>query len=232
MSSSTYKLTYFAGRGLAETSRMLLKAAGQQFEDYRYPLVINGDQYIRPEWDAAKSKYIYEKVPVLEIDGGKYTIAQSKAIERFLARRFNMFGNDDAEAALIGKINPFLYIELKFHLFFSIDAAGEQLTDVRQAYTKAKTAGDDAVKKFFEEDLKKAFAAFEKQADKNKSGYWIGSRLSLFDIQLYNFIHMFDDGKSVQKALEGCPALQAIHDKVEQTPALKKWLAERPQTPF
>jgi glutathione S-transferase len=102
-SSSTYKLIYFAGRGLGETSRMLFKAAGQQFEDYRYPLVIKDGQYIRPEWDADKSKYIYEKIPVLEIDGGKYIIAQSKAIERFLARRFNMLGSNDIETALIGK---------------------------------------------------------------------------------------------------------------------------------
>jgi len=80
--------------------------------------------------------------------------------------------------------------------------------------------------------LKKTFAAFEKQTNKDKSGYWVGSRLSLFDIQLYNLIHFFDDQQSVQKALEGCSALQAIHDKVEQTPEIKKWLAERPQTMF
>ncbi len=86
------------------------------------------------------------------------------------------------------------------------------------------------MKKFFEEDLKKTFVAFEKQADKNNSGYWIGSHLSLFDIQLYNLITFFDDQQSVQKALEGCPALKAIHDKVEQTPEIKKWLDERPQT--
>ena len=104
------------------------------------------------------------------------------------------------------------------------------MTDVKQAYNKAKTAGDEAVKKFFQEDLKKTFTAFEKQADKSKSGYWIGSRLSLFDIQLYTLIHFFDDQQSVQQALEGCPALKAIHDKVEQTPEIKKWFNERPQT--
>ncbi|UJR28039.1 hypothetical protein I4U23_009296 [Adineta vaga] len=212
-SSSTYKLIYFAGRGLAETSRMLLKAAGQEFEDYRYPITMKDGQYIRAEWDADKTKYTYEKIPVLEIDGGKYTIAQSKAIERFLARRFNMLGSNDIEAALI-------------------DAAGEQITDVKQAYNKAKTAGGDNVKQFFENDLKKAFTSFEKQADKKNSGYWMGSRLSLFDIQLYNLIHFFDDQQSVQKALEECPTLKAIHDKVEQTPEIKKWLSERPETMF
>ena len=102
-SSSTYKLIYFNIRGLAETSRIIFKAAGQQFEDYRYPLEMKDGQFTRNEWDADKSKYIYEKIPVLEIDGGKYTIAQSKVIERFLARRFNMMGSNDIEAAIIGK---------------------------------------------------------------------------------------------------------------------------------
>lgn len=113
-----------------------------------------------------------------------------------------------------------------------VDAAGEQINDVKQAYTKAKAAGDESAKKFFDEDLKKAMEIFEKQANSSQSGFWIGSRLSLFDIQLYNLIHHFDDQQSVQKALEQCPRLRAIHDNVEQTPAIKQWLAERPQTMF
>ena len=104
------------------------------------------------------------------------------------------------------------------------------MADVKQAYQKAKAADGDSMKTFFEQDLKKTFMAFEKQANKNQSGYWIGSRLSLFDIQLYNLIHFFDDQQSVEKALEGCSALKAIHDKVEQTPKIKKWLNERPKT--
>ena len=102
-SSSTYKLIYVNTRGFAETCRMLLKAAGQEFEDYRYPFAIKDGKYFHPEWDADKSKYIYETLPVLEIDGGKHTISQSRAIERFLARRFNMLGSNDVEAAIIGK---------------------------------------------------------------------------------------------------------------------------------
>ena len=88
------------------------------------------------------------------------------------------------------------------------------------------------MKKFFEETLEKSFAAFEKQADKSNSGYWIGSRLSLFDIQLFNLIHWFEDQETVQKVLGAFPILKTIHDKVEQTPAIKKWLEERPKTLF
>ena len=34
------KLTYFNGRGLAETSRILLAISGEEYEDFRYPLEI------------------------------------------------------------------------------------------------------------------------------------------------------------------------------------------------
>ena len=103
---------------------------------------------------------------------------------------------------------------------------------MKQAYNKAKATGADSEKKFFEEDLKKTFLAFEKQANKDDSGYWIGSHLSLFDIQLYNLINSFTDQESVQKVLEECPTLKTIHDKVEQTPEIKTWLEERPKTQF
>ena len=34
------KLTYFNGRGLAETSRILFAISGEDYEDFRYPLEI------------------------------------------------------------------------------------------------------------------------------------------------------------------------------------------------
>ena len=80
--------------------------------------------------------------------------------------------------------------------------------------------------------MRKALLAFEKQASKDNSGYWMGSRLSLFDIQLHCLITFFDDQESVQKALDGCGALKAIYEKVQQTPQIKKWLDERPKTMF
>ncbi|CAF1592281.1 unnamed protein product, partial [Didymodactylos carnosus] len=82
-SSSKYKLIYVNTRGFAETCRLLFKAAGQEFEDYRYPFTFADDgKHLSPEWDADKHKYLNEKIPVLEVDG--VTISQSKAIERFL----------------------------------------------------------------------------------------------------------------------------------------------------
>ncbi|CAF1531730.1 unnamed protein product [Didymodactylos carnosus] len=215
-SSSKYKLIYVNTRGFAETCRLLFKAAGQEFEDYRYPFTFADDgKHLSPEWDADKHKYLNEKIPVLEVDG--VTISQSKAIERFLAKRFGMVGDNDLEAA-------------------QIDAAGEQLIDLKQAYMKAKEQKNkdngEQLKTFFQDTLTKSFQAFNKQAEKNTSnrGYFIGKKLSLFDIQLMEFAHFFDDQESVQKALEPCKALKEIINNVENNKNIKKWIEERPKT--
>jgi len=211
-SSSTYKLIYFNVRALAETSRMLFKAAGVEFEDFRYPIQFVEGKPIRPEWDNDKSKYLYAKIPVLELDGGKSQISQSHAIERFLATRFKFMGDSDVEAG-------------------QIDSVGEQINDLKQAYTKAKE--NNELKKFFEEDLTRSFQAFNKLAEKSgSSGFIVGKKLSLADIQLYNMVHFFDDQASVQKALESAKAVKAAVDNVGENANIQKWLAERPKTQF
>lgn len=51
----------------------------------------------------AKSSFVWEQVPLLETEG--VVIAQSRAIERFLAKRFGFFGKNDVEAALIDSVS-------------------------------------------------------------------------------------------------------------------------------
>ncbi|CAF1154992.1 unnamed protein product, partial [Didymodactylos carnosus] len=132
-------------------------------------------------------------------------------------KRFGMVGDNDLEAA-------------------QIDAAGEQLIDLKQAYMKAKEQKNkdngEQLKTFFQDTLTKSFQAFNKQAEKNTSnrGYFIGKKLSLFDIQLMEFAHFFDDQESVQKALEPCKALKEIINNVENNKNIKKWIEERPKT--
>ena len=45
-------LTYFDGRGLAETPRYLLALAGVEHEDKRYPLAMVDGAYAKPEMEA------------------------------------------------------------------------------------------------------------------------------------------------------------------------------------
>jgi len=82
------KLTYFAGRGLAEIPRLLLAQAGVAYEDVRLEDI-----------SAIKASLPYGQVPLYEEDGLR--LVQSNTISRYIARTHNLYGKDAKEAAQI-----------------------------------------------------------------------------------------------------------------------------------
>ena len=86
----TYKLIYFNLRGRAELHRYIFAVAGQEYEDFRFE---------RSEWPEHKPKMPFGQAPVLEVtdDGKTVQIAQSGAIARFLARKYNLYGKNETE---------------------------------------------------------------------------------------------------------------------------------------
>merc|ERR1719454_2164648 len=99
----------------------------------------------RPEFDKAKEEGLLVpsmgKLPVFEVGGVR--VGQSKAIERFVAKKVGMMGADDIEA-------------------FQIDALCCNVIDIKEAYNKAKAAGGDnkeeAQKTFVSEKLPEMLA--------------------------------------------------------------------------
>lgn len=89
-----YKLNYFNFRGRGEVIRLIFAAAGQKYEDHRIE---------RAQWPEIKPKAILGTLPWLEIhDNGHVTLlGQSPTISRYLARKFNLAGKNDLEAAEI-----------------------------------------------------------------------------------------------------------------------------------
>ncbi len=71
---------------------MLFAAAGQEYEDFRFE---------REDWPNHKPNQPFHQVPVLEIKEGDsvFQLAQSNAINRYLARKFNLAGRNDLEIA-------------------------------------------------------------------------------------------------------------------------------------
>ena len=234
------KLTYFNGRGLAETSRLVFAAAGVDFEDNRYPLTVLDwatFKMERKEFDEDKASgklwQSLDKLPFLEVEGE--VISQSKAIERFLASKFDMMGSTPLEAA-------------------KIDSLCEWVRDFKDMYQKVRNASADekeeAKSKFFGETLPERLVAFNKivavtvtssQCSEenvfNFTGseqlYAVGNKLSLADIVIYAFlVEFFDDKELAQKAYETCDKLKAVVNTVSNVEGIKKWLETRPQTPF
>ena len=83
-------LTYFRGRGRAETTRWMLAATGVEFTNVPVDT---------PEQLAdlrASGKLPFDQMPLLEIDD--LCLSQSSAMIRFLARRGGMYGASDTDA--------------------------------------------------------------------------------------------------------------------------------------
>ena len=207
-----YTLTYFNGRGLAETSRYMFALAGVAYEDQR----LQGDSKSQ-QFQQTKDELPFGQVPVLQLHGpAGPLIAQSKAIERFLARRFGFMGGDEVEAAVV-------------------DSIGEALVDARNAFNKAR---DDPAEKarFLSTALPAALRFINRVANERSSSAerntLVGSALSLADLQLFHFLSIHDDQAAVSRAVDPFPIVKASRANVAAQPQIQDWISKRPNTPF
>ena len=153
------------------------------------------------------------RVPLLYIDG-KEVLGQSRTIERFLATRFGLMGSNDLEAA-------------------QVDMIGEHIRDIKDAYAKAKAAGN--ADKFLEEDLKTWLAKLEAvvAVTSTKPGCAVGDKLSLAGLQIYSLLAEFFDAKDkATAAYAGLTHLTAIVSTVAANEKLVAWQKSRPVTQF
>jgi len=224
--SNAYTLHYFNGRGLAEGIRFIFHATNTPFTDRRYT---------SEEWQRVKASQPFNKIPVLEFqhDGTVTFLPQSRCIERFLARKHNLYGKNEIHAAFI-------------------DAMGEQILDLRRTYTtrdaeiKALSDGPakEALVKKTDEEIHEHFALIDKFLTKHnqhpsggagKGPFMFGETVSLADIQLF---FVFDNimnhkGKPHIETLHAqYPAIKASTVGVRHLPGIDAYLASRPKTDF
>ncbi|XP_969146.2 glutathione S-transferase [Tribolium castaneum] len=200
-----YKLTYFDGRGLAETSRFIMKYGGIDFEDCRIK---------REDWPQIKSKFPFGQLPVLEHNGK--TVNQSHSIARYLAKQVKLAGNDDWENLEIDAIvDTFNDLRLKIVAYF-----------YEQDEEKKKTILENLNKDVFPQYLTR----FEEIVKKNK-GYFALGRLTWADFCWAAVSPGFDMITKVD-TIANYPELKAVRDKVNSLPAIKKWIEQRPKTDF
>lgn len=218
----TMKLTYFNVRGLAETSRILLALGNEEYEDFRYPLEVidmSKHEMKKEEFDRDKASgnlvKSLNKVPFLEVDG--VVVPQSKTIERFLARRFDMMGTNDLEAA-------------------QIDAICESVRDFKDLYQKVRSLPDEekqvGMNEWFTQTLVEKLTLLEHQLVGDDS-FCVGNKMSLADVVLFTFVKEFFDNKEASyNATLAVPKVRAVVDRVSSHESVVKWLESRPVTNF
>lgn len=212
---SKYKLIYFDARGLGETIRYIFAYAGVEYEDDRINFDIKlGPGFNQPDWLKRKASTPFHQIPVLEVDGKK--IGQSRAISRFLARRFNLAGADEFEQALV-------------------DGLADYQNDMYQPVLamfleKDETRRKQQREKYFNETVHEFLGVFQEHLRKTDggNGFFTRNGPTWFDFSFAIILKMLQNQEP--KVLDNYPLLKAHEDRVNNLKGIKEWVAKRPQT--
>jgi len=213
-----YKLTYFNARGLTEPIRFIFAYAKVNYEDIRTPFVYKDGVPVIPQVlpSEIKAKCQWAQVPLLEYENGR-KLNQSITIARFLAKRFNLTGADEYEAAKCDE-----YVDTIFEFFKEFLPIFSELD---------KTKKIEKAKKLEEIMGPKWFGKFEKIVAANEGKYLVGRQTTWADLY---FAAVVNSGLIHSKIdfLSTYPTLKAYLNSVLSIPQIKAYIEKRPETEF
>ncbi|XP_054239845.1 glutathione S-transferase 3-like [Indicator indicator] len=193
------RLTYLNGRGRMEPVRWLLAAAGVEFEEI---FLETREQYEKLIKDGV---LMFQQVPLVEIDGMK--MVQTRAILSYIAGKYNLYGKDLKERALID-----MYVE-------GIADLMQMILVFPFSPPEAKDKNLDSIK---ERAINRYFPVFEKVLKQHGQDFLVGNKFSWADVQLLEAILAVEE--KVPAVLSGFPQLQAFKIKMSNMPTIKKFL--------
>jgi glutathione S-transferase len=222
------ELKYFDARGAAETARIIFAISDEEFTDTRYEIAPGS--FAAPAFVAAKESGELDmnlgRAPLLVTEEG--IVGQSKAIERFLAKKFGLMGSNDIEAA-------------------QIDCIAEHCRDVKDAaarkgfsfFTKDKSDEEKAAakKEWFETDMPTMLEKIDKAValTSTESGYSVSNKNSYADVAIFSLLKdctIQAEAEDTIKAAENCKTLLAIAERIASDENVATWVESRPESMF
>jgi len=193
-------LGYWNIRGLACPIRLLLEQAGAEYEEKLYGCG-PPPSFDRAEWlkDKFELGLDFPNLPYY-IDGD-VKLTQSHVILRYLARKHNMAGNNEAEMR-------------------RVDLAANQVFDYHMDYVKVVYNPEYAkMKEEYLKNLPDKLKLLTKFLGQNK--FVAGDHVTYADFVLFEFLecqHLLSP-----TVLNDFPALQQFHQNVSKLPAVEKY---------
>lgn len=228
-SSPTTKLQlkYFDIKGAAETCRVLLALGGEDYTDTRYqmdPTTFQSPQFLQDKSSGALRMNL-NRAPVLIIPPSGHVIGQSKAMERYIARRCGLMGQTSDEEAII-------------------DCIAEHCRDVKDAamrkrfskFVNDKTDEEKALDRsqWFTEDMPLLLSKIEQSVTEisTRNGYTLGNEPTYADVTIWALLRDCSDTDldDTTMAAAKCKVLNAIADQIASHPGVAKWLNDRPKS--
>jgi len=191
------KLYYFGVAGRGEFPKLVLEEAGEQYEWVR---VGQGENKKAPLAD----KLAFGQVPLWEEAGG-FTLVQTGAITRYLARKHNLYPADLHDGARADQIY-------------------EGATDYAGAFFTA-LFGDQNAKDHHNKDvIPKYLANFEKLLVSNHEGkgFFVGDKISFADLAIFQILNWA--GHISPDSVKTYPHLHDFHDRIRNRPNIQNYL--------
>ncbi|KAK7796297.1 hypothetical protein U0070_019280 [Myodes glareolus] len=192
-------LYYYNARGKMECIRWLLAAAGVEFEEKFMETSEDLEKLIKD------GRLMFQQLPMVEIDG--MTLVQSRAILNYIATKYDLYGKDAKERALID-----MYTEGIIDLTDMMLRVVTCFPDQREA--KISLAKDKAKSRYL--------PAYEQVLKSHRQDYLVGNRLTRVDIHLLEVLLYVEELDS--SLLAPFPLLKALKSRISSLPNVKKFL--------
>ncbi|KAG0062727.1 Glutathione S-transferase S1 [Linnemannia elongata] len=213
----SYKLLYWDIFSVGATSRELLAYGNVKWSNERIP-ISSDEQDKEDPWEDGKIPTPFGVVPVLKIvspENEEVIVAESMVIEQYLAKKFNLLGNNEWETLTINA----LYSNIHFFL-------ERALTKMTWVIPERRKRGLEIFLKHF---LPEFIADHEMHLRANGSnGFYVGDRLSLADIHLANVIDHFAHlpvAHLIMPSFEKSELISKVRANVENHPSIAAWRA-------
>ncbi|KAF9205993.1 hypothetical protein BGZ49_003185 [Haplosporangium sp. Z 27] len=208
---SKFQVLYFDLHGRGELTRNLLAYSGTKFEE------------LPVDWANQKEHTPFKCLPVVyetTANGTVLELAESQAIERYLANKFHLFGNNEYEHH---KVEEY---------FTSTDTTQQGFAKVLGASLDKRV---EEANKYYTEVLPKFIEIHEAHLKKNGSnGHYVGNSTTLADLKTALLIDriLFLRPKGADEppfSAEKTPLLWKVRETVNSHPPLAEWKKSKRQ---
>lgn len=198
------RLTYFRGRGRAETTRWMLAAAEVDFVNVAIETP-DGLAGLR-----ASGKLPFDQMPLLELDG--HCLSQSSAMIRYLARRSGLYGVNDIDAMwcdmIAGVVADFAETAMQ--------AAFKPTADIARGELEARFV--------------KFGPRFEARIAQQGSGFCAAAGMTFADVVLSEALSSYLEW--CPDILDATPHLKGMYQVVTTRPGIAAYLASELRYPM
>ncbi|KAK3815434.1 MAG: hypothetical protein J3Q66DRAFT_209649 [Benniella sp.] len=203
---SSFQVLYFGLHARGELTRNILSYSGAKWEE------------LTPEWPAQKDQTPFGVLPVVyetTSNGTVLELSESQAIERYLAKKFHLYGQNE-------------YEQHKVEEFLSSTDGGILAFSTKVVNNTSETRVEDT-NKFYTEVLLKFIAIHEAHLEKNGSnGHYVGQSTTLADLKTALFIDSVlslrpSGAGEVPFSAEKSPNLWKVRETVNSHGPLAAW---------